>query len=287
MAAIESYDFHCHHPCCILSSSAAMSRERFENVFKNTKTKRKTVNKQNKERLTAIITGASSGIGLGITQALLERGYRVVANSRKITQSKELKPSDNLVLVDGDIGKKDVAVKVAEAAVKHFGRIDLLVNNAGIYIPKPFTDYTPEDFEMMISTNVAGYFFVTQQVVAQMRKQKSGHVVSISTTLVDQPLAGAPISLPVITKPTMPAFSRALAMKYVADGIRANTISPGVVNTPMHANADHEFLKKLHPIPRLFEVSDMMDALFYLQSETMVNGENIYFDGRTPTGARW
>src|SRR5882762_10884967 len=137
------------------------------------------------KRLTAIITGASSGIGLGITRALLERGYRVVANSRKITQSKDLKTSADLVLVDGDIGKKDVAVKVAEAAVKHFGCIDLLVNSAGIYIPKPFTDYTPEDFEMMISTNVAGFFFVTQQVVAQMRKQKSGHIVSVSTTLVD------------------------------------------------------------------------------------------------------
>src|ERR1700743_67271 len=178
------------------------------------KTKRKTVNKQNKEHLSAIITGASSGIGLGITQALLERGYRGGANLRKITQTKDLKPSADLVLVEGDIGKKDVAVKVAEAAVKHFGRIDLLVNNAGIYIPKPFTDYTPEDFEMMISTNVAGYFFITQQAVAQMRKQKSGHIVSISTTLVDQPLAGAPISLPVITKSTLPAFSRELAMEY-------------------------------------------------------------------------
>src|SRR5258706_11588761 len=219
------------------------------------------MNAKSKEHQTAIVTGASSGIGLGITQALLERGYRVVANSRKITQSKDLKPSANLILVDGDIGKKDVAVKVAEAAVNHFDCIDLLVNNAGIYIPKPFTDYTPEDFEMMISTNVAGYFFITQQAVAQMRKQKSGHIVSISTTLVDQPLAGAPISLPVITKSTIPAFSRALAMEYVVNGIRANTISPGVVNTPMHANADHEFLKKLHPIPRLVEVSDMGDAL--------------------------
>ena len=245
------------------------------------------MNKQNKERLTAIITGASSGIGLGITQALLERGYRVVANSRKITQSKDLKPSADLVLVDGDIGKKDVAVKVAEAAVKHFGRIDLLVNNAGIYIPKPFTDYTPEDFEMMISTNVAGYFFITQQAVAQMRKQKSGHIVSISTTLVDQPLAGAPISLPVITKSTMPAFSRALAMEYVGDGIRANTISPGVVNTPMHANDDHEFLRKLHPIPRLVEVSDMVDAVLFLQSAAMVNGENIHVDGGAHAGAKW
>src|SRR5712675_2374278 len=245
------------------------------------------MNAKSKEHQTAIITGASSGIGLGITQALLERGYRVVANSRKITQSKDLKPSSNLVLVDGEIGKKDVAVKVAEAAVKHFGRIDLLVNNAGIYIPKPFTDYTPEDFERMISTNVAGYFYITQQTVAQMRKQKSGHIVSISTTLTDQPLAGAPISLPVLTKSTIPAFSRALAMEYVADGIRANTISPGVVNTPMHANNDHEILKKLSPIPRLIQVSEIVDALFYLQSAPMVNGENIRIDGGAHAGAKW
>ena len=237
--------------------------------------------------ITAIVTGASSGIGLGITQALLERGYQVVANSRKITQSKDLKPSADLVLVEGDIGKKDVAVKVAEAAVKHFGRIDLLVNNAGIYIPKPFTDYTHEDFEMMISTNVAGYFFITQQAVAQMRKQKSGHIVSISTTLVDQPLAGAPISLPVITKSTMPAFSRALAMEYVKDGIRVNTISVGVVDTPMHANDDHEMLKKFSPIPRLIQVSEIVDALFYLQSAPMVNGENIRIDGGAHAGAKW
>src|SRR5712671_6425931 len=245
------------------------------------------MNAKSKEHQTAIVTGASSGMGLGITLALLEQGYRVVANSRNISKSKDLKPSSNLVLVDGDIGKKDVAVKVAEAAVKHFGRIDLLVNNAGIYVPKPFTDYTPEDFEMMISTNVAGYFFVTQQVVAQMRKQKSGHIVSVSTTLVDQPLAGAPISLPVLTKSTIPAFSRALAMEYVADGIRVNTISPGVVDTPMHANDDHEYLKKLHPIPRLVEVSEIVDAVLYLQSAPMVNGENIRIDGGAHAGAKW
>ena len=197
------------------------------------------------EKPVAIVTGASSGMGLGITRALLEHCYRVVANSRTISKSKDLKPSADLVLVDGDIGKKETAIKVVEAAVKHFGRIDLLVNNAGIYIPKPFTEYTPEDFEMMIGTNVAGYFFITQQVVARMRKQKSGHIVSISTVLTDQPLAGAPISLPVITKSTIPAFSRALAMEYVADGIRVNTISPGVVDTPMHANDDHEFLREI------------------------------------------
>ena len=176
---------------------------------------------------------------------------------------------------------------MADAAVRHFGRIDLLVNNAGIYTTKAFTEYTPEDFETMIGTNVAGYFFVTQQAVAQMRQQESGHIVSISTVLTDQPLAGAHIALPVITKSTIPAFSRALAMEYVADGIRVNTISCGVVDTPMHANDDHEALKKLHPIPRLVQVSEIVDALFYLQSAPMVNGENIRIDGGAHAGAKW
>jgi NAD(P)-dependent dehydrogenase (short-subunit alcohol dehydrogenase family) len=235
----------------------------------------------------AIVTGASSGMGLGITQALLQRGYRVVANSRNISKSKDLKPSSDLILVDGDIGKMDTAIKVADAAIEHFDRIDLLVNAAGIYIPKPFTDYTPADFELMIGTNVAGYFFITQRVVAQMRKQKSGHIVGISTVLVDQPLAGAPITLPVITKSTMPAFHRALAMEFVADGIRANTISPGVVDTPMHAHDDHEILKKLMPIPRLVKISEIVDALLYLESAPMVNGENVRIDGGAHAGAKW
>jgi NAD(P)-dependent dehydrogenase (short-subunit alcohol dehydrogenase family) len=245
------------------------------------------MNAKSNERQTAIVTGASSGMGLAMAQALLGRGYRVVANSRTISKSKDLEPSADLVLVDGDIGKKDTAIKVADATVSRFGRIDLLVNDAGIYVAKPFTEYTPEDFAMMISTNVAGYFFITQQVVAQMRKQKSGHIVSISSVLTDQPLAGAPISLPVITKSTIPAFSRALAMEYVADGIRVNTISVGVVDTPMHANDDHEMLKKLSPIPRLVQVSEIVDALFYLQSAPMVNGENIRIDGGAHAGAKW
>ena len=239
------------------------------------------------KRLVAIVTGASSGMGLGITRALLERGYRVVANSRTISQSRKLKPSADLVLVDGDIGKRETAIKVVDAGLKHFDRIDLLVNNAGIYMPKPFTEYTPEDFETMIGTNVAGYFFVTQQVVAQMRKQKSGHIVSISAIVAEQPLAGAPISLPVITKSTLPAFSRALAMEFVADGIRANTISPGAVDTPMHANDDHEVLKKLSPAGRLIQISDIVDAVLYLESAPMVNGENIRVDGGAHAGAKW
>ena len=235
----------------------------------------------------AVVTGASSGMGLGITRALFEHGYCVVANSRTISKSKDLKPSADLVLVDGDIGVKETAIKVAEAALKEFGRIDLLVNNAGIYMAKPFLEYTPDDFETMIGTNVAGYFFVTQQAVTQMRKQKSGHIVSISTVLTDQPLAGAPISLPVLTKSTIPAFSRALAMEYVADGIRVNTISPGVVDTPMHANDDHEALSRLHPIRRLVQISEIVDAVLFLQSAPMVNGENIRIDGGAHAGAKW
>lgn len=159
----------------------------------------------------AIVTGASSGIGLGITQALLERGYSVVGNSRTSSKSKDLKNSANLALVDGDIGQKDTAIKVVEAATSNFGCVDLLVNNAGTYLSKPFVEYTTEDFESMIRTNVAGYFYVTQQVVTQMRMQKSGHIVGISTALTDQPLAGAHTAMPVITKSTIPAFSRALA----------------------------------------------------------------------------
>jgi NAD(P)-dependent dehydrogenase (short-subunit alcohol dehydrogenase family) len=235
----------------------------------------------------AIVTGASSGMGLGITQALLEHGYRVVANSRNISKSKDLKPSSDLILVDDDIGKMDSAIKVADAAIKHFDRIDLLVNAAGINIPKPFTDYTPADFEFMIGTNVAGYFFITQRVVAQMRKQKSGHIVGISTVLVDQPLAGPTITLQVITKSTMPAFHRTLAMEFVSDGIRANTISPSVVDTPMHAKDDYEILKKRQPIPRLVKISEIVDALLYLESAPMVNGENIRIDGGAHAGAKW
>jgi|SRR5437870_3953314 len=235
----------------------------------------------------AIVTGASSGIGLGVAQALLERSYSVVGNSRAISKSKELKPSGDLILIDGDISKKETAIKVAEAAISHFGRIDLLFNGAGIYLAKPFTEYSPEDFEMMIGTNVAGYFFITQQAVAQMRKQKSGHIVSIATVLTEQPLAGAPITLPVITKSTIPAFSRALAMEYVAEGIRANTISPGVVDTPMHSNDNHEQLKKLNPMGRLVQISEVVDALLYLQSAPMVNGENIRIDGGAHAGAKW
>jgi NAD(P)-dependent dehydrogenase (short-subunit alcohol dehydrogenase family) len=236
------------------------------------------------EKPVAIVTGASSGIGLGITQALLDRGYRVVGTSRSITKSKELKSSSDLVLVDGDISKKETAVKVAAAAVKHFGHIDLLVNNAGIFIPKAFTDYTEDDFNLVMNTNVASFFYMTQQVIPQMKKQKSGHVVFISAVLADQPSGSALALLAVLSKSPMPAVSKALALEYAASNIRFNVVSPGVIDTPMHANDNHEALAKFHPLARMGEISDIVDAVLYLQNATFVTGENIRVDGGVHAG---
>jgi NAD(P)-dependent dehydrogenase (short-subunit alcohol dehydrogenase family) len=236
------------------------------------------------EKPVAIVTGASSGIGLGIVQALLDRGYRVVGTSRTITKSKELKPSADLVLVDGDVSKKETAVKVADAAVKDFGRIDLLVNNAGIFIPKAFTDYSENDYNLVMNTNVASFFYMTQQVVPQMKKQSSGHVVNISAVLADQPSGSAPALLAVLSKSPMPAVSKALALEYAASNIRFNTVSPGNINTPMHANDNHEALAKFHPLARMGEISDIVDAVLYLQNATFVTGENIRVDGGVHAG---
>jgi NAD(P)-dependent dehydrogenase (short-subunit alcohol dehydrogenase family) len=232
----------------------------------------------------AIVTGASSGIGLGITLALLEDGFGVVGTSRAISKSKEIKASAELLLIDGDIGKKATAVNVVEAAIEHFGRIDLLVNNAGIFIAKQFTDYTEDDYNLVMNTNVASFFFMTQQVIPQMKKQNSGHMVNISAVLADQPSASAPALLAVLSKSTMPAVSKALALEYASNGIRVNTVSPGVVNTPLHANDDHDALRKFHPIARMGEISDIVGAVLYLQSASFVTGENLRVDGGVHAG---
>jgi NAD(P)-dependent dehydrogenase (short-subunit alcohol dehydrogenase family) len=237
-----------------------------------------------KENPVAIVTGASSGIGLGIARALLSHSYRVVGTSRSITKSKNLKSSSNFVLIDGDISKKETAVTVAEAAVKHFGRIDLLVNNAGIFLPKPFTDYTEDDYNLVMGTNVASFFYMTQQVIPQMEKQKEGHVVSISAVLADQPSASVRALTAVLSKSTLPAASKALALEYAASNIRFNVVSPGVVDTPMHADDDHAALAKFHPLGRMGEVSDVIDAVLYLQSAKFVTGENIRVDGGVHAG---
>ena len=232
----------------------------------------------------AIVTGASSGIGLGITLALIKQGYDVVGTSKSISQSKELKASPDLVLIEGDISKRETAVKVAAAAIEHFGRIDLLVNNAGIFVAKPFTEYTEDDYYSVMNTNVASYFFMTQQVIPQMQKQNSGHVVNISAVLADQPSRSVRALLAVLSKSTMPAVSKALALEYAADNIRFNTVSPGNVNTPMHANDDHAELAKFHPLGRMAEISDIVDAVVYLQNATFVTGENIRVDGGIHAG---
>ena len=232
----------------------------------------------------AIVTGASSGIGLGVTQALLERGWRIVGTSRTISKSKDLKPSPDLILIDGEVSKKETAVKVVEAALKHFDRIDLLVNNAGIFMPKAFTDYTEDDFNLVMNTNVASFFYMSQQVIPQMKKQNSGHVVNISTVLVDQPSGAAPALLAVLSKSPMPAVSKALALEYAANNIRFNTVSPGTINTPMHAKDNHAALAKFHPLGRMGEISDIVDAVLYLQNATFVTGENIRVDGGVHAG---
>lgn len=239
---------------------------------------------EKKQQPVAIVTGASSGIGLGVTQALLERGWRIVGTSRTISKSKDLKPSPDLILVDGEVSKKETAVKVVEAALKHFDRIDLLVNNAGIFMPKAFTDYTEDDFNLVMNTNVASFFYMSQQVIPQMKKQNSGHVVNISTVLADQPSGAAPALLAVLSKSPMPAVSKALALEYAANNIRFNTVSPGTINTPMHAKDNHAALAKFHPLGRMGEVSDIVDAVLYLQNATFVTGENIRVDGGVHAG---
>jgi NAD(P)-dependent dehydrogenase (short-subunit alcohol dehydrogenase family) len=237
-----------------------------------------------KGRPTAIVTGASSGIGLRLTQALVEQQYHVVANSRNISRAGSLTGSETLVLVDGNIGDKAVAARVVETALQHGGRVDLLVNNAGLFIPKPFADYTEEDFNRMLATNLAGFFYISQFAIAQMRKQNSGHVVNITAALADQPIAGVHAALANLTKGGLQSITKALAIEYAAEGIRVNAIAPGVVDTPMHAADDHEQLKKSNPMRRLAEVSEFADALLYLEKAASVTGQTLYIDGGSHAG---
>jgi NAD(P)-dependent dehydrogenase (short-subunit alcohol dehydrogenase family) len=235
---------------------------------------------------TAIVTGASKGIGAGLVSRFLEEGYNVVGTSRNVTKSTNLTASSQLALVDGDIGDSSTAQKVADTAIERFGRIDVLVNNAGIFIPKPFTEYTTEDFNALVSTILGGFFYLTQSAIRQMLQQQSGHIVNISTSLVDEPFAGAPCALQLLTKGGLNAVTRALAMEYAARGIRINTVSPGVVDTPMHENDDHNLLSQFHPIHRLATISEIVDAVLYLTSATFVTGEILHVDGGAHAG-RW
>jgi NAD(P)-dependent dehydrogenase (short-subunit alcohol dehydrogenase family) len=235
---------------------------------------------------TAIVTGASSGIGLGLATTLLEHGYRVVANSRRITESGAVAASEDMALVDGDVANPGTARQIVETAVQRFGSVDVLVNNAGIFIPKPFTDYTTEDFERLVSTNLAGFLYVTQAAVRQMQRQGAGHVVNITTTLADQPIAGVPAAIPVLTKGGLNAVTAALAIEYAREGIRFNAIGAGIIDTPMHKPETHGFLKTLHPIQRIGTVSEIVDAVLYLTDATFVTGEVLHVDGGAHAG-KW
>jgi NAD(P)-dependent dehydrogenase (short-subunit alcohol dehydrogenase family) len=231
---------------------------------------------------TAIITGATGGIGAGLVDGFLREGYNVVATSREA--NRKLTTSDGLVLLEGDIGKQETASQAVEAAINNFGTIDVLVNNAGIFLTKPFLDFTIEDFDALISTNLLGFFYITQRTVTEMLKQKSGCVVSITAALADRPIAGTNGSISMITKGGLNSATQNLAIEYAKDGIRFNAVAPGVVDTPMHRNDPKESTSR--PTMKKATVKDIVDAVLYLVQAGHVSGEILHVDGAAPA-RRW
>jgi NAD(P)-dependent dehydrogenase (short-subunit alcohol dehydrogenase family) len=235
---------------------------------------------------TAIVTGASRGIGAALVEAFLKRGYSVVANARNITTANPFPASPNLALVDGDIGDPKTAAKIVDTAVTRFGRIDVLINNAGILIAKPFTEYTTEDFNVLVSTTLAGFLYVSQLSVKRMLQQKSGSIVNVSTAWVDQPISGVPAAVQIMIKGSLDAVSRALAIEYAKDGIRVNTVALGVIKTPMHKPETYAFLNGLHPVGRMGEIKEVVDAVLFLTDATFTTGEILRVDGGEHAG-KW
>jgi NAD(P)-dependent dehydrogenase (short-subunit alcohol dehydrogenase family) len=236
---------------------------------------------------TVIVTGASQGIGAGVVQAFLDRGYNVVANSRNISKSGAFAESAQLALVDGNIGDSAVAEKVLKTAVDKFGAVDALVNNAGIFFTKAFIDYTADDLKALSSTNLEGFLYVTQGTVKQLLSQKSdGSVVTITTSLVENPIAGVTASVPMITKGGLEAVTRNLASEYAKEHIRFNAVAPGAVDTPLHKNNPKEFLKTLSPMGTISDVSDIVNAVVYLTEARQVTGEVLHVDGGAHSG-KW
>ena len=236
---------------------------------------------------TAIVTGASRGIGAGLVEAFSKRGYWVVANSRNITKLNPFQASADLALVDGDIANPSTAAKIIDTAVSRFGRIDALVNNAGLYFRKDFTDYTAEDLRSLVSVNIEGFLFLTQLVVKQMLAQKTGgSIVTITASLANHPIAGVNVAVPMMTKGGLEAATRSLAMEYVQQGIRVNAVAPGVVDTPLYKDDPKEWLKTLQPMARMSEVNDIVDAVVYLAEASQVTGEVLHVDGGAHVG-KW
>ena len=233
-------------------------------------------------RKTAIITGASGGIGAGLVDGFLREGYNVVATSREASQ--KLAPSGSLVLLDGDISKQQTAASAVEAAINNFGTIDVLVNNAGIFLTKPFLDFTAQDLDALVSTNLFGFFFITQRTVKEMLKQKSGCVVSITAALADRPIAGVNGSISMITKGGLNSATQNLAIEYAKDGIRFNAVAPGEVDTPMHRNDPNDSM--LQATMQKATIKDIVDAVLYLVQASHVSGEILHVDGAAPA-RRW
>jgi NAD(P)-dependent dehydrogenase (short-subunit alcohol dehydrogenase family) len=232
------------------------------------------------EQKVAIVTGASQGIGAGLVKAYRDRGYRVVATSRSIKPTND----KDVVAVAGDISDPKTAQAVVDAALSRFGRVDTLVNNAGIFIGKPFTEYTEEDFNAKIATNLSGFFHITQRAAKEMLKQGSGHIVSITTSLTDQATSAVPTALANLTKGGINSATKALAIEYATKGVRVNAVSPGIIKTPMHAPETHEFLANLHPMKQLGEVRDITDAVLFLESAPFITGEILHVDGGQSAG---
>src|SRR5215471_817915 len=232
------------------------------------------------ERKVAIVTGASQGIGAGIVEAFRHRNYRVVATSRSIRRTAD----PDVLTVPGDVGAPETAEKVFSTAFERFGPVDILVNNAGVFMAKPFTAYSRDDYGAYISTNVTGFFHMTQRALELMSKQGHGHIVTITTSLVDQPMSSVPAALTSLTKGALSATTRALAIEYASTGVRVNAVSPGIIKTPMHPPETHQALAALHPMGQMGDISDVVGAVLYLDRAGFVTGEILHVDGGQAAG---
>jgi NAD(P)-dependent dehydrogenase (short-subunit alcohol dehydrogenase family) len=233
----------------------------------------------------AIVTGASQGIGAGLVKGFREIGYGVVANSRWIAPS-DFADDPAVLAVAGDVARPETAGRIVNATLERFGRVDTLVNNAGVFISKPFADYVEADFTEMVAVNLAGFLHLSQSVAAYMLRAGSGHIVTITAALAEQPMTAVPAALTSLTKGGLDAATRALAIEYASRGIRVNAVSPGVIRTPMHPPEAHAFLAGLQPVGRMGEVREITDAVLYLEGAAFVTGEILHVDGGAHAG-RW
>ena len=232
------------------------------------------------ERKVAVVTGASRGIGAALVKAYLDRNYRVVATARSVEPTK----SADILVVPGDIANRKTAERAISEGLSRFGRIDTLVNNAGIFIAKPFTRYTETDFASILNVNLAGFFHITQLAVAAMEKQGGGHVVQVTTSLIDHAIDGVPSVLASLTKGGLNAATKSLAIEYAKRNIRVNAVALGIIKTPMHPVETHEQLGRLHPVGHMGEISDVVDAILYLETAGFVTGEILHVDGGQSAG---